>query len=88
MWKKEFFDNEGKFVKVVHKSGYKIDLKYKKDGTLKSIKDSQAKQVFFSWYSNGRIEKIWSSKDKHASYKFKGKDLIGSTDLRKNLRSS
>jgi hypothetical protein len=82
--KKEYFNNEGKFVKVVHKSGYKIDLKYNKDGSLKTIKDSQAKQIFFSWYSNGRIEKIWSSKDKHATYKFKGKDLVESKDLAGN----
>ncbi len=82
--KKEYFDNEGKFVKAVHKSGYKIELAYEKDGSLKSIKDSQAKQLFFSWYPNGRVEKIWSSQDKKASYTYKDKDLISTEDVAGN----
>ncbi|MGB0453609.1 MAG: DUF6531 domain-containing protein [Bacteriovoracaceae bacterium] len=83
--KQEFFNNDGKLVKIVNKNGYKVTLKYKKDGNLESIKDSQAKQLFLSWYANGRVKNIWSAGDKKTLYKYDGVNLVYSKDIDGNI---
>ncbi len=82
----EHFDKEGKLVKVKDKTGYSINLKYNdKTDRLVSIKDSQAKQIFFDWYADGRVKSLWSVGDKKAHYKYKGNDLIESKDVGDHL---
>lgn len=78
--KREFFDKQGKLVKIVDKNNYKIEFTYKKD-QLDSIKDSFAKQIYFKWYSNGKVKELWSAKDKIAEFKYDGDDLIYSKDV-------
>jgi YD repeat-containing protein len=82
--KVEFFDKQGKLTKIADKSGYSVAFDYK-NGSLFSIKDSQAKQVFFSWYSNGKVKELWSAGDKKAEYKYNGDDLIYSKDVGGNV---
>jgi YD repeat-containing protein len=82
--KVELFNNNGKLAKTTEKSGYSISLNYK-GKELESIKDSQAKQLFFSWYPDGKVKNIWSAGDKKVEYKFKEKDLIESKDVEDNL---
>jgi YD repeat-containing protein len=82
--KVELFNNNGKLTKTTEKSGYSISLNYK-GKELESIKDSQAKQLFFSWYPDGKVKNIWSAGDKKVEYKFKDKDLIESKDIEDNL---
>jgi YD repeat-containing protein len=82
--RKDFFDLQGKFVKITNKSGYFIDLIYK-DGKLEVIKDSQAKQIYFSWYSDGLVKEIWSAGDKKALYKYKDSNLVYSKDVGENV---
>jgi len=82
--KVEHFNKDGKLKKIVDKNGYSISLSYEK-GLVKSIKDSQAKQIFFSWYSHGKVEKVWSAGDKVAEYKYDGENLIRSKDVAKNV---
>ena len=77
----EFFNKDGKLEKITTKNGYAVTLNYEK-GVLNSIKDSQAKQLFFSWYSSGQVENIWSVDSKtKVSYKYQGKDLIESKNV-------
>jgi YD repeat-containing protein len=83
--RKEYFDDKGNLIKSIDKNKYTVELKYKKDNSLESIKDSQAKQLFFSWYPDGRVKHIWSAGDKKTWYKYKGKDLVFSKDIAGNV---
>ncbi len=82
--KKEVFSTAGLLRKIELKNGYAVDFKYRTDGTLEQIKDSQAKQLFFEWYPNKKIKKIWSTGEKAAGYKFDNDDLVESTDVGEN----
>jgi YD repeat-containing protein len=79
----EFFNNEGKLSKVKEKDGYTITLDYKNKKLFK-IADNRAKQIFFDWYSNGRVKSLWSAGDKKAEYKYKNVDLVYSKDVQGN----
>jgi YD repeat-containing protein len=83
--KNEFFNEVGKLEKIKDKNGYFISINYNKTGNVKSIKDSQAKQLFFDWFPDNKIKYIWSVGDKKTAYKFKGQDLIQSTDVGGNI---
>jgi YD repeat-containing protein len=56
-----------------------------KDGLLNSIKDSQAKQIFFSWYPGGLVKELWSAGDKKALYKYQDNDLVYTQDVGENV---
>lgn len=81
--RQDFFDNAGKMVKITDKSGYFVGFTYK-DGQLESLKDSQAKQIYFSWYPDGLVKEIWSAGDKKATFKYQDSDLVSSTDVGDN----
>jgi YD repeat-containing protein len=81
--KQDLFSNEGKLIKISDKSGYFVGFTYK-DGNLDSLKDSQAKQIFFSWYPDGMVKEIWSAGDKKALYKYQDTDLVYSKDVGDN----
>lgn len=78
--KNEMFNNEGQLVSIKDKNGYTIDFEYK-NAKVHAIKDSQAKQLFFEWYNDGKVKNIWSAGDKKTLYKYKGDNLIESTDV-------
>jgi len=78
--RQDFFNGEGQLVKIADKAGYFVGFTYK-SGQLESIKDSQAKQIFFSWYPDGLVKEIWSAGDKKAIFKFQEQDLISSKDV-------
>src|SRR5690606_8534747 len=42
---------------------------------------SHAKQLFFSWYPNGRVKNLWSVGDKKSEFKYDGQDLVYSKDV-------
>ncbi len=79
----DFFNPTGQLTKITDKSGYFVGFNYK-EGKLESIKDSQAKQIFFSWYPGGLVKEIWSSGDKKASYKYDESNLSYSNDIGDN----
>jgi len=81
--KVEYFDKSGNLKKIKEKNGYYVEFIYKKQ-KLYSIKDSFAKQVFFSWNSNGMISKLWSSGEKKAVFKYDGQNLVYSKDIAGN----
>lgn len=81
--RQDVFNTEGQMVKVTDKSGYFIGFTYK-NGQLESLKDSQAKQIFFSWYPDGLVKEIWSAGDKKATFKYQDTDLVSSTDVGDN----
>ena len=82
--KKEEFDKDGHLVKISNKNGYVVNLSYEK-GLLKNIKDSAANQLFFEWYTDGKVKHISSAGDKKTLYKYKGDDLIESKDIEGNI---
>lgn len=79
----DFFSKDGKLTKISDKSGYFIQFSYK-NGILESIKDSQAKQIFISWNTDGFVKEIWSAGDKKATYRYENDDLISSKDVGDN----
>lgn len=79
----DHFNKEGNLVKITDKSGYFIGFTYK-NGQLESIKDSQAKQIFFSWYPDGLVKEMWSAGDKKSVYKYNDTDLVYSKDVGDN----
>lgn len=82
---KHHFNKEGKLVKVQHKNGYYVDLTYK-NGKLTKIKDSMAKQIFLSWYPDGKIKSVESGAGNKTLYKYDDKDnLIEAKDVQNNL---
>lgn len=82
--KSETFDAKGNLTQIAEKSGYTISFTWK-DNRVESIRDSQAKQVFFSWYADGRVKELWSAGDKKAFYKYQGEDLVYSKDVGGNV---
>ena len=82
--KQDLFNTDGQLVKIADKSGYFIGFTYK-NGNLDSIKDSQAKQIFFSWYPDGMVKEIWSAGDKKTLYKYQDSDLVYSKDIGDNV---
>ncbi|MEC7274986.1 MAG: DUF6531 domain-containing protein [Bdellovibrionota bacterium] len=82
--KKEYFNKDGKLVEMSTKNGYSVSLNYKK-GNLVSIKDSQAKQLFFEWYADGKVKHIYSSGDKKTHYKYREDNLVESKDVAGNV---
>ena len=58
--KVEYFGKEGQLTKIKDKNNYKIEFTYK-NKSLYSIKDSFAKQIYFKWYSNGKVKQMWSA---------------------------
>ena len=81
--RQDFFDTEGQMVKISDKSGYFVGFTYK-EGKLESLKDSQAKQIYFSWYPDGLVKEIWSAGDKKATFKYQDSDLVSSKDVGDN----
>lgn len=79
----DFFNNKGQLTKISDKSGYSVAFTYK-NNALESIKDSQAKQIYFSWYPGGQVKEIWSAGDKKATYKYQDQDLVSSKDIGDN----
>jgi hypothetical protein len=78
--KKEYFTKFGALKKITDKNKYTIEFTYKQK-QLFSLKDSFAKQIYFSWYSNGKIKEMWSANDKKSTFKYKGDDLVFSRDV-------
>lgn len=81
--RQDFFDTEGQMIKISDKSGYFVGFTYK-EGKLESLKDSQAKQIYFSWYPDGLVKEIWSAGDKKATFKYQDSDLVSSKDVGDN----
>jgi YD repeat-containing protein len=80
----DYFNPQGQLAKIADKSGYFVGFTYK-EGLLDSIKDSQAKQIFFSWYPDGLVKEVWSAGDKKATYKYIETDLVSSKDVGDNV---
>ncbi len=82
--KQDLFNKDGQLTKITDKSGYFIGFTYK-DGRLASIKDAQAKQIYFSWYPDGLVKEVWSAGDKKTLYKYQDNDLVSSKDVGDNV---
>lgn len=83
--KSEYFDKKGRMIKITHKDGYALTIMYGKNNRPKSIRDSQAKQLSFDWYQDGKIKSVWSVGNKKTHYKFKGFSLVYSKDVDSNI---
>ena len=81
----DFFDNEGKLSKISDKNGYAILFEYK--GTqVFAIKDTQAKQILFDWYPDGKIKSASTAAgNKKTTYTYDPKgNLVQSVDVGEN----
>lgn len=77
----DFFDNEGKLVKVTDKNGYAITFEYKSN-QVNAIKDNQAKQILLEWTPEGKVKTATSAGDKKTTYTYDSKgNLILSSDV-------
>ena len=77
----DYFDNEGKLVKITDKNGYAIMFEYKAHQVY-AIKDTQAKQILLEWYPDGKIKSAASAGDKKTSYVYDTKgNLVQSNDV-------
>lgn len=78
------FNKDGKLTKVKDKNGYTVNLAYE-NKILKSLKDSMAKQIFFSWYPDGKIKSVESGTGKKTFYKYDQSDnLVEAKDIAGN----
>lgn len=83
--KTDYFDNDGKLVKITDKNGYSILFEYK-GAQLYAIKDTQAKQILLEWYPDGKIKSASYAGDKKTSYAYDTKgNLTQSTDIHNNV---
>lgn len=83
--KTDYFDNDGKLVKISDKNGYAILFEYK-GSQLYAIKDTQAKQILLEWYPDGKIKSASYAGDKKTSYAYDTKgNLTQSTDVAGNV---
>lgn len=83
--KVESFDQQGRLQRIRHKNGYTVDLERNSQHQVVAIKDSEAKQIFLSWHSNGRVQNVWSAGDVKAEYVYQGDNLVQSTDVGGNV---
>lgn len=79
--KVEAFTDFGKISWIKDKNGYSVNFQYSKAGLLESIKDSLAKQVFFTWYPEGQVKEVWSQSEKKSFFKYEGQNLVYSKDV-------
>jgi len=79
----EKFNKNGQLEKVTDKNNYAVQFTYKND-KLESIRDSHAKQIYFSWNSNGKVKEMWSQGDSKSEFKYNGQDLVYSKDISGN----
>ncbi len=83
--KTDYFDNSGKLSKISDKNGYSVMFEYKGE-QLYAIKDTQAKQILFDWYPDGKIKSASFAGDKKAAYTYDTKgNLATSTDVNGNI---
>jgi YD repeat-containing protein len=83
--KTDYFDNSGKLSKISDKNGYSVMFEYKGE-QLYAIKDTQAKQILFDWYPDGKIKSASFAGDKKATYTYDTKgNLATSTDVNGNI---
>ena len=83
--KTDYFDNTGKLTKITDKNGYSVSFEYK-GNTLEAIKDSQAKQILFEWYPDGKIKTASFAGDKKSTYTYDTKgNLATSVDVAGNI---
>lgn len=81
--KTEFFNQDGKLTKIKFKNNRVVSFSYK-GKRLAAIKDG-TKQIFFDWYSSGRVKKMWTADDKVAEFKYDKKgNMIFSKDVAGN----
>lgn len=77
----DFFDNDGKLIKITDKNGYAIIFEYK-GNLVSAIKDTQAKQILLDWYPDGKIKSAARDAEKKTTYTYDTKgNLTQSNDV-------
>jgi YD repeat-containing protein len=80
----DFFDTQGKLVKITDKNGYAISFEYK-GNQVYAIRDTQAKQILLEWNPDGKIKSASSAGDKKTNYTYDTKgNLVQSSDVSGN----
>ncbi|MGZ3808974.1 MAG: hypothetical protein ACXVCE_12885, partial [Bacteriovorax sp.] len=77
----DYFDNQGKLIKITDKNGYAILFEYK-GNQVSAIKDTQAKQILLEWYPDGKIKSASRDAEKKTNYVYDTKgNLTQSNDV-------
>jgi YD repeat-containing protein len=80
----EFFDLNGKLVKLEDDKGNWVSLSYNDSLNIKMIEDKSGNKLSFWTNQNGMVVKIKSSTNKTATYKYENKNLVYSCDADEN----
>ncbi len=82
--KVEVYNENGDLLSITDNNDYKITLEYSGEN-VSSIKDSFGKQLFFEWYTGGKVKSITSTANQKSEYKYEGLDLTESKDIGGNI---
>jgi hypothetical protein len=80
----EYFDNNGKLIKLEDDNGNWINFVFNDSLNIKSIEDNIGNKLFIKVNSNGQIIRIEDNNKRVASYKYDKKNLIYSCDIGAN----
>lgn len=80
----EYFDNNGKLIKLEDEAGNWINFVFNDSLNIKSIEDNIGNKLYIKVNSNGQILRIEDNNKRVATYKYNKKDLIYSCDINAN----
>lgn len=81
----EFFDRQGRIIKIQDKNNNFVELAYGNDGKLEKIQDNFNRRINFKFNNKGLIERIDGENKKEATYRYNDKDdLTASKDVDNN----
>ncbi|MFP1679759.1 RHS repeat-associated core domain-containing protein [Alloalcanivorax sp. C16-2] len=81
---KEFYDAEGRLLRIDYRDGYSKSMEYGDDGLIVSVVDSYGRKIYF-FYDGGRINKIRYPSGVESFYNY---DNYGKLESVKNIDGS
>jgi YD repeat-containing protein len=81
----EFFDNNGKLIKLEDEKGNWIKLEFNDSLNIKSMQDNIGNALFFKTNLNGQVLRIEDNKKRILTYKYENLNLVYSCDANANI---
>lgn len=82
----EWFNEDGKLIKIADKNKNFIEMSYGRDGKLTRLLDNYNRKMFFTFNSAGLLERIQGENGKEASYRYNGLgELVWAKDVEGNI---
>jgi YD repeat-containing protein len=71
----EYFDRQGRLLRVVDKAGHALKLNYLDNGLLKSVSDGKGRSLRFEYYAaNRKVMEVTASDGTKAVYQYRNQD--------------